>query len=161
MSVEMASQACVKCSFCKKIADDIKKAIAQKTHIKAFILSDFVVKPPFENPIHKDCECGRMFMCPPQDLTTLKIAMLKILTPNPLERNACGCLIDRELRLCQRMNTFNCCGKCSKAIEMKMKIQMEQKPFAIIVECSCHFMEPVKAVIPVSIKNVDEQIADN
>ena len=155
MSVEMTSQAsqasqeCDKCSFCKKIADDIKNAIIEKTHLKAFILSDFVVKPPFENPIHKDCECGRMFMSPPQDLEALKVVMLKILTPNPLERNACGCFIDPELSLCQRMNPFNCCGKCSKAIEKEKAIQERDmtKPFAIVVECSCHFKETVQPVI--------------
>ena len=163
MSVEMtshASQASDKCSFCK----EIDCAIEKKTTIKAFISSDFMVKPQFKNLIHKDCECGRMFMNPPKDLTTLKVAILKSLSSNPLERfqrNACGCLIDPELNLCQRMNTFNCCGKCSKANEMKMKIQNEQKPFAILVECSCHFMQPVqpvKAVIPVLTENVDEQI---
>ena len=159
MSVGMTSQALGKCSFCK----EIDCAIEKKTTIKAFVSSDFMVKSQFKNLIHKDCECGRMFMNPPKDLTTLKVAMLKVLSTNPLRRNVCGCLIDPELSLCQRMNPFNCCRKCSKAIEMEKAIQERDKTqtFAIVVQCSCHFMEPVKTVIPISTENIAEQIADN
>ena len=148
MSVEMSSQASCKCSFCKKIANDIKNAMAQKTPMTAFILSDFVVKPPFVNLIHNSCECGGMFIIPPQDLAALKVAMLKILSPN---RNPCGCPIDLDIKPCMRMNTFNCCGKCSKAIEKEKAIQERDmtKPFAIVLECSCHFKETVQPVISV------------
>jgi hypothetical protein len=153
----MSSQVSDKCSFCQ----EIDCAIEKKTPIEAFISRDFMVKSPFKKLIHKDCECGRMFMDPPKDLTTLKVAMLKILSPN---RNPCECPIDLDLKPCMRMNTFNCCGKCSKAIEMKMKIQKEEKPFAILVECSCHFMEPVQpvqSVISVLTENNAEQISEN
>ena len=88
-------------------------------------------------------------MSPPQDLEALKVVMLKILTPNPLERNACGCFIDPELSLCQRMNPFNCCKKCSKAIEKAIQERDKTQPFAIVVECSCHFKETVQLVQPV------------
>ena len=152
-----ASQAPEKCSFCQ----EIDNAIAKKTPITAFISSDFLVKPPFKNLIHKDCECGRMFMNPPKDLPTLKVAMLKVLPSNPVElkRNACGCLIYTDPKPCMLWNTFNCCKKCSKAIEMEKTIQERDKtqPFAILVECSCHF---VQSVISVSTENDDEQVAE-
>lgn len=90
-------------------------------------------------------------MSPPQDFEALKVVMLKILSVNPLERNACGCFIDPELNLCQRMNPFNCCGKCSKAIEKEKAIQERDKTqaFAIVLECSCHFKETVQPIQPV------------
>ena len=94
---------------------------------------------------------------PPQDLTTLKFAVLSRNPLENLESNACGCFIDPELSLCQRMNTFNCCKKCSKAIEMEKAIQERDKtkPFAIVVECSCHFKETVQPVISVEAEQGD------
>ena len=161
MSVEMSSQLSVDCSFCKKIENAKKNGEC----LEALKLSDFVAKPQFENLIYKDCVCGRLNMNPPKDFSNQKVAMLKILTantPNSFDINTCGCKIDPDLSLCQRMNTFNCCKKCSKAIEMEKAIQERDKtkPFAIVVECSCHFKETVQPVQPV-ISVEAEQGTDN
>ena len=87
----------------------------------------------------------------PHDLSTLKFAVLSRNPLEDLERNTCGCLIDPEISLCQHMNTLNCCGKCSKAIEKEKAIQERDKtkPFAIVLECSCHFKETIQPVISV------------
>jgi len=147
-SSKMHSQPREDCSFCKKI-ENAKK---NKTQLYALNLSHFVAKPQFENLIHKDCECGRLSVNPSKDFPNLKVLVAQSIKPfKHIEYNACGCKIDTNLSLCQRMNPFNCCGKCSKAIEKEKAIQERDmtKPFAIVLECSCHFKETVEPVQPV------------
>ena len=73
-----------------------------------------------------------------------------------LHRNPCGCWFSLGRTLCQQMNPYNCCGKCSEAIEMEKERQQRDKTklYAILVRCSCRLepdepLQPVEQVKPI------------
>ena len=147
----------VDCTFCVKLKEIIAYSKENGIPIQALYSTDFVEKPQFEGSlIYKNCECGRMCIKKTQNLGNLQFLKLT------QQFNPCGCKIyEDSISWSIRTNPLNCCGKCKKAIEMKKAIEERDRkePFAIVVECSCHYVyvEPVLSVKQT--EEVDEPVA--